>query len=112
MPSWQGKGGIVRFLPPAGSRHCYTPFRAAGQLQEIEIMSIFHRKAIEAANHPQAVDWLRDEHLPAWTGDATALDRLTPEQRRAAIYNDLLSQLDSAPLGVLFQVPNWRRAGG
>ena len=57
-------------------------------------MPIFHRKAIEAAVYPAAVDWLRPEHLADLVGLAKALDRLTPEQRCDAIYADWLLRLN------------------
>lgn len=57
-------------------------------------MPIFHRKAIEAAVHPEPVAWLRAEHLADWTGLAAALDCLTPEQRCDAIYADWLLRLN------------------
>lgn len=67
-------------------------------------MPIFHRKALEAAVHPQSLDWLRDEHLADWNGLAAALDRLTPEQRCDAIYADWILQLNSPSRGALLQI--------
>ena len=59
-------------------------------------MSIFYDHAIRVSANGEPIDWLRQEHLSDWLGLATALDRLTPEQRCDAIYADWLLQLPPA----------------
>jgi hypothetical protein len=75
-------------------------------------MPIFHRKAIEAAVHPNSAEWLQDKHLADWTGLAAALDRLIPEQRCDAVYADWLLQLHSPAHQALLPIRNsligWR----
>ncbi len=70
-------------------------------------MPIFHETAIRAAaGDGEDLSWLRPEHLAHWPGLATALERLTPEQRCDAIYADWLLQLKSPARQALLQVRN------
>jgi hypothetical protein len=58
-------------------------------------MPIFYEQAIRAGANGDPVNWIQDNHLSEWCGLASALDRLTPEQRCDAIYADWLLQLNS-----------------
>ena len=69
-------------------------------------MSIFYRKAIEAALHPVRAVCLTEPHLADWKGLAEALTYLTLEQRCDAIYLDWLLQLNSPARLALLQVRN------
>lgn len=58
-------------------------------------MPIFHDAALRAAaGEAQDLSWLRPEHLADWRGLAVALDRLSPEQRSAAVYADRRRQIN------------------
>lgn len=69
-------------------------------------MPIFYEQAIRAGANGQPIDWLRPEHLADWKGLASALDRLTPEQRCDAVYADWLLQLHSPAHQALLQIRN------
>jgi hypothetical protein len=69
-------------------------------------MPIFYEQAIRAGANGDPVDWIQDKHLSEWRGLASALDRLTPEQRCDAIYADWLLQLNSPAALTLLQVRN------